>query len=114
MESTLGKHHNSHLKLSDFIDENFFEDIDSSSPQIDPTVSNLEKDKLPVNDLILSLIKKQDVVEHLIEVPNNKKRVKTGSQGSSSGSEVNKYLVFSPILGLLLHLTHNLTSKCWK
>ena len=67
MESTIGgKLKTDKLKLSDFIDESFFEDIDDNQPDISVV------DKLNVQQLAAGLRQRR-----IIEVPTSTKRVKT-------------------------------------
>jgi hypothetical protein len=99
MESALGKHTTGQLKLSDFIDEEFFEDIDGNVD--DGKQLSKDSDKLPIEHLVAQL--RSESNESLFELAN-----------TQNGSLTNKFAVMSPILGLILSFTQMLTNGCWK
>lgn len=93
----------SSIKLSDFIDEKFLEQLDD----VDEVVHDAST-KQPLSGLIDSLL--QSSTTGFLNAPNASKRAKTDS-GLAMQSTA---LLCSPLLALMIHLTEQLVNLDWR
>lgn len=103
MESMMGVKTDK-LKLSDFMDESFFEDIDNTTRSTD---TYKETDKMPLSQLIQQFIEES---EHSL-IDNLNKRLKTSK---ANGVIKPRMMLMSPLMALAVHATHTLLSTDWK
>jgi len=92
----------SSIKLSDFIDEKFLEEIDDVDEVVHET-----RAKQPLQHLLESLLGSSTT--ELLHAPNVNKRAKT-----EDGSVHPTALLCSPLLSFIIHLTENIVHLDWR
>lgn len=115
MEGALGaKVKTDKLKLSDFIDESFFEDVDMGDETPQTKNSNMKKNSSNNQSYIKDLVKKMKAQSSEVFMQISQKRQKTTAAAITKISA--KYIMMSPVLCLVMLalINESLIDSDWK